>query len=134
MYGLFLLLRVIKDPKGFAGFALCWLAPCAIMHAVSWGGDNDPRRLVLIPLLWTSIVGGVSLFIYLILKGKVVITIFAILGALMLSPLAATVYWAFFSHQSSLGCALLAVNLLVLITAIGVLWWDSEKGDGAAKR
>ena len=119
LYALLLFVRLVKPRDGFAGFSLLWLTPYALMRAASWSGDNDPLRLVLIPLLWTAIAAVASELIDLAARKNPVIAIAAILGAIAISPVASTVYWAFFCHKTVLGCSLLAITLIPLIAAAG---------------
>ncbi|MDR1074051.1 MAG: hypothetical protein LBL45_10320 [Treponema sp.] len=130
VYALFLLLRIAKDPTGFACFSLIWLAPSGILRAVQWGVENDPAKLLLIPVLWTSIVVCVSFFINFYLRKKTLaVAVGSIMGIALIAPLAATVYWAFFS-QSVLParCALLSGTLALLAYAV-VISWRSRSRD-----
>ncbi|MDR1218905.1 MAG: hypothetical protein LBK73_04770 [Treponema sp.] len=129
VYALFLLLRIAKDTTGFACFSLLWLAPSGILRAVQWGVENDPAKLLLIPVLWTSIVVCVSFFITLCRRKKTLAaTVGSIMGITLIAPLAATVYWAFFS-QSVLParCALLSVTLAALAYAVVISWRSRSK-------
>jgi hypothetical protein len=120
VYALFLLLRIARDPTGFGGFSLLWLVPAGILRTVQWSVERDPAKLVLIPILWTSIAVCVSLFINLCIgesRKKIVIIILSILGILIITPLAATVYWAFYSQKTPL----LSYGILVGTLALPVL-------------
>jgi hypothetical protein len=127
LYALFLLLRLAKDPHGFANFALLWLMPCAIMRGVEWLKEDDPGRLVLIPLLWCALAMGVSFFISLALRfvsrpgkvwGKLIVCLLCFAGIPLLSFLTTTVYWAFFSQKTWLGFELLIPALVPLVSAV----------------
>lgn len=130
-YALFLLLRLAKDPHGFASFALLWLMPCAIMRGVEWLEEDDPSRLVLIPLLWSILAVGASFFISLgvgvVSKPCKVWCKFAVCslclsGIPLLTILTTTVYWAFFSQKTQLGFGLLASAFIPLVIAVLSSW------------
>jgi hypothetical protein len=123
VYALFLLIRVAKDPTGFGSFALLWLASAGIMRTVQWGVENDPAKLVLIPVLWTCIAACVDFFIRLCLMKNKRFIIPSAAGMLAVSPLAATVYWAFFSQKTALLCyGTLTGTLVLLAVAVACSW------------
>jgi hypothetical protein len=131
LYALLLLLRLAKDPHGFASFALLWLIPCAIMRGVEWLGEDDPSRLVLIPLLWSALAVGVSFFISLAVDvvskpgrvwGKLAVCFLCLVGIPLLSILTTTAYWAFFSQRTRLGFELLAPAFVPLTVAVLLSW------------
>jgi hypothetical protein len=133
VYALFLLLRIAKDPTGFGSFSLIWLAPSGILRTVQWGAENDPAKLLLIPVLWTSIAVCVSSFINLWLRKKTLaVAACSMAGAALIAPLAATVYWAFFSQKMALErWTLLLGTLALLAFAVAIAWlFPVKKFDG----
>ncbi|MDR3173549.1 MAG: hypothetical protein LBU19_04800 [Treponema sp.] len=110
-------LRIISGTLDFTGFALLWIIPMGALRAVSWSPQGDPILLVLIPLLWTGIAGGIPFLGAIAAGSRPPARIFAILGLLVLPFLAATVYWAFFRQEQELGFPLLALTLAPLIAS-----------------
>ncbi|MDR2782913.1 MAG: hypothetical protein LBB48_03580 [Treponema sp.] len=134
VYALFLLFRIAKDPTGFGSFSLLWLVPSGILRAVQWGVENDPAKLLLIPVLWTCIVVCVSFFICLYLRKKtLVIAVCSCTGIVVIAPLAVTVYWAFFSQIMLVRWAVLAGTLALLICAVVISWLFTAKDGGVQK-
>ncbi|MDR1466754.1 MAG: hypothetical protein LBI40_03970 [Treponema sp.] len=130
-YALFLLLRLAKDPHGFASFTLLWLTPCAIMQGVKWFEEDDPSRLVLIPLLWSALAAGGSFFISLAVNfvskptkiwNKLLVCLLCFLGIPLLLFLSTTAYWAFFSQKIQLGFELLVPVFAPLVVAVLLSW------------
>jgi hypothetical protein len=110
-------LRVISGTADFTGFALLWIIPMGALRAVSWSSRGDPILLVLVPLLWSSIAGGLPFLGAVAAAGRLLARIPAVLGILVLPFLAATVYWAFFRQELELGFPLLALSLAPLVAA-----------------
>ncbi|MDR0400961.1 MAG: hypothetical protein LBH51_08470 [Treponema sp.] len=106
--------RMIAGTADFTGFALLWIIPMGALRAVSWGSKGDPILLVLAPLLWTGIAGGIPFLGSVVIKGPLAARIFAIPGMLILPFLGATVYWAFFRQELKLGFPLLILALIPL--------------------
>ncbi|MDR2136073.1 MAG: hypothetical protein LBO76_05605 [Treponema sp.] len=106
--------RMIAGTVDFTGFALLWIIPMGALRAVNWGARGDPVLLVLVPLLWTAIAAGLPFLGGVVLRGPWPARILAGLAALALPPLAATVYWAFFRQEHSLGFPLLALSVAPL--------------------
>ncbi|MDR1444518.1 MAG: hypothetical protein LBI94_06530 [Treponema sp.] len=109
--------RLNSGTSDFTGFALLWIIPMGALRAISWGAQADPILLVLLPLLWTAIAGGIPFLGSIVLRGPWPLRIAAALAALALSPLAATVYWAFFRQDLRLGYPLLALSLIPLFAS-----------------
>ncbi|MDR2447926.1 MAG: hypothetical protein LBD58_11690 [Treponema sp.] len=130
VYALFLLLRIAKDPTGFGSFSLLWLAPSGILRTVQWGVENDPAKLLLIPVLWTSIVACVSSFINLSLRKKTLATAVWLMAGIVIAPLATTAYWAFFSQIRLARWAVLAGTLALLVCAVVISWLFPAKKSG----
>ena len=103
-----------------AGFALLWLIPGAIVRTAAWGVRHDPIHLVLVPLLWTSLALGISLFIQIIRdRERLAFVIPALLGIPILSLSAASGYWALFSQKNLEGLLLFIITLVPLAFAVG---------------
>jgi hypothetical protein len=131
IYAFFLLFHIANDPTGFGSFALLWLMPAGVLQTVQWSVENDPAKLVLIPVLWTSITVCVSFFINLCLRKKILLIIPSTLGMLLISPLAVTVYWAFFSQKAALICyGALAGTLALLVVAVVCSWRSLMRQSG----
>jgi hypothetical protein len=107
----------IAGTVDFTGFTLLWIIPMGALRAVNWGARGDPILLVLIPLLWTAIAGGIPWLGNVVLRGSWPARILAGLAATALPPLAVTVYWLFFRQEHRLGFSLLALSLVPLIVS-----------------
>jgi hypothetical protein len=107
-------LRLISGPLDFTGFALLWIIPMGAVRALSWSSRGDPILLVLTPLLWSCIAGGLPFLGAAAAGGRLPARISAALAALILPFLAAAVYWAFFRQELNLGFPLLALTLAPL--------------------
>lgn len=105
----YLLLLPFGGSKDFANFALLWLIPDAAIRQVSWNVQNNPILLVLVPLLRTALVVGISFCINLIMSRRIPAGI-AVMGILLLPFTGATSYWAFFSQQASWGFLLFGIT------------------------
>ncbi|MDR0556288.1 MAG: hypothetical protein LBG43_00225 [Treponema sp.] len=133
VYALFLLLRIAKDTTGFGSFSLLWLAPSGILRTVQWGVENDPAKLLLIPVLWTSIAVCVSFFINFYLRKKTLVAaVCSIMAIALIVPLATTVYWAFFSQIILIRWALLFGTLALLVCAVVISWRSRAREERAA--
>ena len=88
----------------FANFIMLWLIPAGVLRAFGWSSHNEPILLIAVPLLWTALAVGFSFFINWIANNSrwYVITVSAFC-MLILPAMAASSYWAFFSHQTLLG-------------------------------
>jgi hypothetical protein len=109
--------RLNSGTPDFTGFALLWIIPMGALRAVSWAPQADPVLLVLMPLLWTAIAGGIPFLGSIVLWSPWPLRIVAGLFILALPLLAATVYWAFFCQDLNLGYPLLALTLVPLLAA-----------------
>jgi hypothetical protein len=120
LYALFAAFRIIPFSGDPAGFALLWLIPQGIFRSVSREGRHDPLFLALVPLLWTAIVVGISLFIRAMLDGNRRFLAFLAVPGILALPLAAvTCYWAFFCQRLLWGWALFAISILPLVISTG---------------
>jgi len=116
VYFVLVISRLFSGTVSFANFALLWLIPCAAIRALGWISSGDPILLVLVPVLWTAITVGVSFFITLIQTGRLLVIIPASLGILAVPFAAASSYWAFYGHKTTMGYLCLfaaAVPMLV---------------------
>jgi hypothetical protein len=107
--------RVISGNADFTGFALLWIIPMGALRAVSWGAQGDPILLVLAPLLWTAIAGGIPFLGALFIDGSILVRIPLALAILVLPFLAGTAYWAFFCQKLTLGFPLLLLSLAPIL-------------------
>jgi hypothetical protein len=124
----FLILFSLKLSKDFAGFALLWLIPDIWIRLVTWSAQNNPILLVLVPLLRTAIAVGISCCISLIMTRKIWFIIPGLAGILTV-PITGTIsYWAFFSHQPSLGCLLFIVTAIPMTLGILILLYRNISG------
>jgi hypothetical protein len=115
---LYTLLCIFKEFTGhadFTNFALLWLIPVGALRAIHWSSFNDPILLIAVPLLWTAIAVGIPFFIYIMTERHTYSpphTALSIFCILLLPAVAATSYWAFFSHYTVLGIfCLIAANV-----------------------
>ena len=118
VYLVMMLFRLIPGTVNFANFALLWLIPAAAIRALGWISSGDPILLVLVPILWTAIAVGVSFFIELIRTGRILVIIPASLGILIVPFAAASSYWAFYCHKSSMGALFLAAAVIPMLVSM----------------
>jgi hypothetical protein len=115
VYFLLVALKAIPPGTDQAGFTLLWLIPMAAFYSVSSYSHGSPVTLVLVPLLWTAQGTGISFFCRIIIHySRWYISVPLVLGCIALPLTAATSWWAFFSHQTSMGFLLLFVSLVPL--------------------
>jgi hypothetical protein len=112
VFALLLPFRVCRD---FTRFTLLWLIPDMIIRIIAWSVRSDPSQLILVPILRTAIVMGISGCIRLIMRGKVLGILTASLVLLALPFGASTCYWLFFCQRPREGFILLAVVLLPML-------------------
>ncbi|MDR2404092.1 MAG: hypothetical protein LBD78_08695 [Spirochaetaceae bacterium] len=105
---LFALLRIIPNNSDLTGFALLWLIPGALIRAVSRSALQNPWLLILTLLIWTAIAVGIPFFLRIIAERYPSRLMFIpVLFIPALPLLAATSYWAFFSHRRTTGALVL---------------------------
>jgi hypothetical protein len=109
VFALFLPFHVCRD---FTRFTLLWLIPDMLIRIIAWSVRNDPTQLILVPLLRTAIVMGISGCIRLIMRGKIPGIIIASLVLLALPFGASSCYWFFFCQRPRGGFILLAITLV----------------------
>ena len=107
VYLVMVCLRMVSGTMDFTNFAMLWLIPCGAIRALSWGAQNDPILLVLVPLLWTCIAVGIPFFINIIMNSRASFIIPALLAILIIPFAATSSYWAFFCQKNALGFLLL---------------------------
>jgi hypothetical protein len=75
--------------------------------------------LVLVPLLWTTQILGISFFIDCILKYRRWYIIIPSIPAIMLLPLiASSAWWAFYVQQTQIGCLFLFVSVVPALVSV----------------
>jgi hypothetical protein len=119
VFALFTVLRLPGTGADPAKFVLTALIPAGVLRAIGWSGQNAPLYLVLIPLIWTMLALGVSFFTRLVFR-NFLLWLITLLSVIVLAPLAATVFWAFYGQMPFTGFLLLAplsiLSFVVLIT------------------
>ncbi|MDR2786113.1 MAG: hypothetical protein LBB83_09400 [Treponema sp.] len=107
----------IKSETDPAKFALFALVPAGIIRAIGSSAQNDPLYLVLIPLLWTMLVLGISFFVQLVRESFS--PRIPLLVAIFLLPLiAAAGFWAFYGQMITAGYILLAFLSIPSVIAL----------------
>lgn len=96
----------------YGEFALFWLIPVAVMHAVFWSARPEPVHLVLVPLLWSTIALGVPYLVRRFREEIGALSVVALIAAVLLPFAACLTYQAFFSHRPLLGMVLLVPCIL----------------------
>jgi hypothetical protein len=120
-YALLVLFRAFSGSPDFANFALIWLIPMSVLRALSWNSPRSPYLLIAVPLLWTALAVGISLFINLITQVfRWFVTIPCIMGILVLPIVSCSAYWAFFLQKPLLGFVLFAVSLIPMLASLGM--------------
>ena len=125
VYLLLVALRIVREHADFANFAQLWLIPAALVRALSWGAQNDPVTLILVPVLWTAIAVGIPFFINLILHTRKLFAAPLGLGILVIFGASASSYWAFFSHKTTLGFILFFAASSPMLVSM-VMAWNKE--------
>jgi len=118
VYLILMIFRLIPGNYNFANFALLWLIPAAAIRALGWISVGGPLLLVLVPVLWTAIAVGVSFFISLIQTGRIPVIIPASLGILVIPSAAASSYWAFYCHNTTIGSLFLAATMIPMLVSM----------------
>jgi hypothetical protein len=118
VYWLLVALRRFSTNVDYAGFALLWLIPLAAFHTIN-NSQSSPIMLMVVPLLWTAQSVGIPFFISCMVRYlRWYIMIPSILGIIILPVIAATSWWAFFSHQTLMGFLLFSVSLVPAVVSI----------------
>jgi hypothetical protein len=103
-----------------AKFVLSALIPAGVVGTIGWSGQNAPLYLVLVPLIWTLLALGVSFFPRLV-SGNFLSWVITFLSIIVLAPVAAFVFQAFYGQIPFTGFLLLALlsipALIALVTA-----------------
>jgi hypothetical protein len=119
VYLIFCLFKSFSGNYDFANFILLWLIPFAGIKALGWSSLRSPLLLVLVPVLWTALAVGLSLFINCILRNfRWYVVILCVIGIAVLPCTAAASYWAFFSQQTTLGYILFSVSMIPLLVSL----------------
>jgi hypothetical protein len=79
--------------------------------------------LVLVPLLWTTQILGISFFIDCILKYRRWYIIIPSIPAVMVLPLiASSAWWAFYVQLTQMGCLFLFVSIIPALISLILEW------------
>ena len=115
----FILFRLLSGNIDFTNFTLLWLIPVAVSKALSWSAIRSPIQLVMVPLLWTGLAVGISLFINCIIRYLRWWTVILCgLGILILPLAAITSYWAIFSQNTMLGYLLFSLAMIPMLVSL----------------
>ena len=120
IYCLLVKLRIFPafDHTGSVDFILLSLVPVAAFHAIS-NPQGFPLTLVFVPLLWTAQGAGIPFFVnFIVHNPRWYIITFSLMGTIALPLMAATSWWAFFSHQTLLGSLLFSASLIPAIVSV----------------
>jgi hypothetical protein len=116
-------LRVFPSDTDIGGFTFLWLIPLAFYHSMDGSLPYSPLMLVLVPLLWTTQILGVSFFIDCIFKYRRWYVIIPSVPAIAALPLiASSAWWAFYSQQTQIGCLFLFVSVIPALVSLIVEW------------
>jgi hypothetical protein len=103
----------------YTGFTLLALLPSALVFSTVWSASRGALRMVLTPLLWTSLVFAFYPLIRLSgddsLPHKILRKIAAILGMAAYTALLPFVWWNFFCQKILIGIILLIPSLAPII-------------------
>ncbi|MDR2634217.1 MAG: hypothetical protein LBC51_11455 [Treponema sp.] len=119
LYGLLCCVRPARSWVDAVHFALLWLIPDLAIHTVSWSVQNQPRLLVLVPLLRTALAVGLPFLGGLFISKKPLLILAALLGIMGLPLAGTTSFWAFFCQNPFLGSVFLGITLIPLGAALG---------------
>jgi hypothetical protein len=118
IYFILTIFKLLPGNYSFANFALLWLIPAAAIRALGWISSGDPILLVLVPILWTAIAVGVPFFITLIQTGRILVIVAASLGILAIPLAAASSWWAFYCHRTTMGSLFLAATVVPMLVSM----------------
>jgi len=128
LYGLFRVLRIFPASSDFTGFNLLYLMPGAAIRGVNWSSQADPVHLVLVPILWTALAGGIPFFIRLLSRARHWYAALPLVPLILALPfLAASSWWAFFCQRLSLGIPLLVAANLPLVIGVTAAFVRNSK-------
>ena len=120
--------KIVSGTIDFANFTLLWLIPGAAIRTLSWSSLNDPILLILVPLLWTAIAVGISFFIGIIQKSRLIVIIPSVLAILVIPFAAVCSYWAFYTQKVSLGFLFFSAAAVPMLVSL-VLSFIRSSGD-----
>ena len=119
VYLVFIVFRLFSGNYDFANFMLLWLIPVAGIKALGWSSLRSPLLLIIVPLLWTALAAGVSMFINCIIRYfRWYVAVFSGIGIVALFGAAITSYWAIFSQHYQLGYSLFSAVMLTMVIAV----------------
>ena len=131
-YGALCLLRIISSTEDMTNFSLLWLIPEAALCSISWSTQQNPLRLLLVPLLWTASSVAIPFFIGLYQESMSRKGILALIAIPIHFGAAVTAYWAFFIHSHSLGYGLLLPALIPALATLGLYAYQVASAKQAA--
>jgi len=115
--------RMFPSDVDIGGFTFLWLIPVTFYYSVDRSLLYSPLMLVLVPLLWTTQVLGLSFFIDCIIKYRRWYIIIPSIPAIAVLPLiASSAWWAFYSQQTRIGCLFLFVSIIPAMVSLIVEW------------
>ena len=124
---LLVLLRVFPRNVDYAGFALLWLFPLAVVRSISGSLPPSPLSLVVVPLLWASQAMSIPFFAGCIVKKpRWYVMVPSALCIAALPVIAATSWWALFSHVTFPGLLLLILSLVPAVISLGSRLWETS--------
>jgi len=123
----FFLLNVFSGELNITNFLLISLIPLSILRTLNYGNLLDPLRLMVIPLIWTSLAVGIPLFIRLIQNEFGTLVILGIFSCIALPFLAATAYWALFCQKLFLGLLFLIPTMAPMFVSVLLYYFKSSK-------
>jgi hypothetical protein len=116
-------LRVFPSDADIGGFTFLWLIPLTFYHSMDGSLPYSPLMLVLVPLLWTTQILGMTFFIDCILKYRRWYVIIPSIPAVAALPLiASSAWWAFYSQQTQIGCMFLFVSIIPALVSLILEW------------
>jgi len=126
VYFLLVSFKIITGTVDFTNFALLWLIPGATIKAISWSSLHDPILLILVPVLWSAVAVGVSLFIRFIPEYGIFVIILCALAILAIPFAAASSYWAFFSQKTLMGFLFFAAAAAPMFVSVFLSFLKAE--------
>ena len=112
------ILKKFSATADYAGFALIWLIPLAVIRSMS-GNTPSLIPLVLVPSLWIAQALSIPFFISCILKKpRWYVIVPSVLGIIALPIIATSSWWAFFVNRLPLGFLLLGASVIPAIASI----------------
>jgi len=128
-------LRRFPSDVDTGGFTFLWLIPLTFYYSVDRSLPYSPLVLVLVPLLWTTQILGVSFFIDCIFKYRRWYVIIPSIPAVAALPLiASSAWWAFYSQQTQIGCLFLFVSVIPALVSLILEWGAAKQITGSGEQ